>query len=327
MGIHPTLSAPLPWLTAVSRILIRKKYAAKKRGSIFILPRTLSFTKEGKRFIAILFVIGIAAINTGNNLLYLVVAMMLSIIVISGILSESTLRGIEVKRAMPGHIFAGRPVTVKWSISNIKKVFPSFSVSIDEIPRPILRMGSPPPFEKGGIKRGFTSESGYIIKLPARASVTHTHSYTFNNRGLHKLEGFKIKTRFPFGFFLKGRRLFAATDVLVYPNIKPVRQTTAAGFLKSGEAPEKIKGHSANLYNIRDYTLMDDSRIIHWKSTAKTARLMAKEFEQEGGKRVKIVFSNTLVSDADFNDRFEDMVEEAAGKQRIRENNLPFFHL
>src|SRR3989338_214927 len=143
MGIHPTLSAPLPWLTAVSRILIRKKYAAKKRGSIFILPRTLSFTKEGKRFIAILFVIGIAAINTGNNLLYLVVAMMLSIIVISGILSESTLRGIEVKRAMQGHIFAGRPVTVKWSISNIKRVFPSFSITISEIP-------PSPPFDKGG---------------------------------------------------------------------------------------------------------------------------------------------------------------------------------
>ena len=310
------LSAPLPWLTAVAKLLARKNLSLQVvsreqiskqppsppfvkggLGGLFILPRTLSFTKEGKRFIAILFVIGIAAINTGNNLLYLVVAMMLSIIVISGILSESTLRGIELKRTMPGHIFAGRPVTVRWNISNIKRVFPSFSVSIDEIPA----------------NNEFTAESGYIIKLPARASVTHTHSYTFSNRGLHKLEGFKIKTRFPFGFFLKGRRLFATADVLVYPNIKPLRQTTATGFLKSGEAPEKIKGHSANLYNIRDYTLMDDSRIIHWKSTAKTARLMAKEFEQEGGKRVKIVFYNAMVSDADFNDKFEDMVEEAAG--------------
>ena len=313
MSIHPTLSAPLPWLTAAARLFAGKKQISKRQPpwKLFILPRTLSFTKDGKRFIATLLVIGIAAINTGNNLLYLVVAMMLSIIVISGILSESTLRSIEVKRTVPKHIFAGRPVTVKWSISNTKRALPSFSVSIDEIPpHPLL----PSPTGEGmGVRGGFTAESGYIIKLPARASVTHTHSYTFNNRGLHKLEGFKIKTRFPFGFFLKGRRLFAATDVLVYPNIKPVRQTTAAGFLKSGEAPEKIKGHSANLYNIRDYTLMDDSRIIHWKSTAKTARLMAKEFEQEGGKRVKIVFSNTLVSDADFNDRFEDMVEEAAG--------------
>src|SRR4030066_1587531 len=120
MGIHPTLSAPLPWLTAVSRILIRKKYAAKKRGSIFILPRTLSFTKEGRRFIAILFVIGIAAINTGNNLLYLVVAMMLSLIVISGILSESTLRNIEIYRTMPLHIFADTPALVRWTILNMK---------------------------------------------------------------------------------------------------------------------------------------------------------------------------------------------------------------
>ena len=295
MSIHPTLSAPLPWLTAAARLFAGKKQISKRQPpwKLFILPRTLSFTKDGKRFIAILLVIGIAAINTGNNLLYLVVAMMLSIIVISGILSESTLRSIEVKRTVPKHIFAGRPVTVKWSISNTKRALPSFSVSIDEIPA----------------NNEFTAESGYIIKLPARASVTHTHSYTFNNRGLHKLEGFKIKTRFPFGFFLKGRRLFAAADVLVYPNIKPIRQTTAAGFLKSGEAPEKIKGHSANLYNIRDYTLVDDSRIIHWKSTAKTARLMAKEFEQEGTKKVKIVFYNA----ADFNDRFEELVEEAAG--------------
>ncbi len=291
------LSAPLPWLTAFAKLLTRKKHINKHRVSAFILPRTLSFTKEGKRFIAILFVIGIAAINTGNNLLYLVVAMMLSIIVISGILSEFTLRVIEVKRIMPGHIFAGRPVQIKWSISNIKRVFPSFSVSIDEI----------------SANNEFSAESGYIIKLPARASVTQTHHYIFNKRGLHKLEGFKIKTRFPFGFFLKGRRVFAAADVLVYPNMKPTRQTSAAGFFKGGEAPERINGRGANLRNIRDYTPMDDSRIIHWKSTAKTARLMAKEFEQEGKKRVKIIFYNTLTESPGFKDKFEEKVEEAAG--------------
>ena len=148
------LSAPLPWLTAFAKLLTSKKQINKhphsspfikgRLGGLFILPRTLSFTKEGKKFIAILFLIGIAAINTGNNLLYLIVAMMLSIIVISGILSESTLRGIEVVRVMPGHIFAGRPAMVTWAISNKKRVFPSFSIIIDEIP-------PSPPFNKGGI--------------------------------------------------------------------------------------------------------------------------------------------------------------------------------
>jgi uncharacterized protein (DUF58 family) len=295
MSIHPTLSAPLPWLTAAAKLFAGNNKMSRHQPlwKLFVLPRTLSFTKDGKIFIAALLIIGIAAINTGNNLLYLVVAMMLSIIVISGILSESTLRSIEVKRTFPGHVFAGKPVMVKWGISNTKRVFPSFSITIDEAP----------------VNNEFTAESGYIIKLPARASVTHTHPYTFNNRGLHQLRGFTIRTRFPFGFFLKGRRLFAATDVLVYPNIKSLKYTTAAAFLKSGEAPERMKGHSANLYNIRDYTLVDDSRIIHWKSTAKTSRLMAKEFEQEGTKKVKIVFHNA----DDLSDRFEELVEEAAG--------------
>lgn len=300
------LSAPLPWLTVFAKLLTNKKQINKHRVSAFILPRTLSFTKEGKRFIAILFVIGIAAINTGNNLLYLIVAMMLSIIVISGILSESTLRGVEVIRTMPGHIFAGKSAMVKWGISNKKRVFPSFSITISEIP-------PSPPFEKGGIKGGFSSETGYVIKLPARASATQTRLYTFSKRGLYRLEGFKITTRFPFGFFLKGRRFITATDALVYPNIKTIRQTTAQSFFKSGEMPEKAKGSGVNLHTVRDYTLTDDSRIIHWKQTAKTASLMAKEFEQEARKRVKIVFYNVMTASPDFKDEFEDKVEEAAG--------------
>ncbi len=296
MGIHPTLSAPLPWLTAVSRILIRKKYAVKKRGSIFILPRTLSFTKEGKRYIAILFVIGIAAINTGNNLLYLIVAMMLSIIVISGILSESTLRGIEVSRALPRHIFAGRPVMVRQVMSNQKRLFSSFSVSIEELPN-----------------NGFTAEPIYTIKLPARGSFTKICSYTFHRRGLHRLEGFKVSTRFPFGFFTKGRRLSLPVDVLVYPYYKPAVQVASSKSAGHELSHARFKGHGTNLYSLRDYTLMDDSRFIHWKSTAKTTRLMTKEFEKEENKIVKIVFHNALTSAADFKDRFEDMVEEAAG--------------
>lgn len=300
------LSAPLPWFTAFAKLLARKKHISKHRVGTFILPRTLSFTKEGKRYIAILFVIGIAAINTGNNLLYLVVAMMLSIIVVSGILSESTLREVEVIRTMPEHIFAGRPAVVKWSISNKKRILPSFSITINEIP-------PSPPFKKKGVERGFSSESGYTIKLPAHTSVAQARLYTFGKRGLYKLEGFKIATRFPFGFFLKGRRLFVPADVLVYPNPKPIRQTTVPSFLKTGDMPEKTKGSGANLHTIRDYTLTDDSRFIHWKQTAKTARLMAKEFEQEGRKKISIIFNNTLLESHDFKSEFENKVEEAAG--------------
>ncbi|TLY20952.1 MAG: hypothetical protein E6K66_09515, partial [Nitrospirae bacterium] len=50
--------------------------------------RSIRLTSEGTRFLLFTFGIGLAAINTGNNLFYLLLAMMLSLIVISGLLSE-----------------------------------------------------------------------------------------------------------------------------------------------------------------------------------------------------------------------------------------------
>ncbi len=46
--------------------------------------RTLQLTQEGLGFIVILFGVGLGAINTGNNLLYLILAMCCSFIVVSG---------------------------------------------------------------------------------------------------------------------------------------------------------------------------------------------------------------------------------------------------
>jgi hypothetical protein len=61
-------------------------------------PRRLKLTREGKYFIFITFGVGVAAINTGNNLLYLLLGMLLSLIIVSGVLSELSLRHLTVAR-------------------------------------------------------------------------------------------------------------------------------------------------------------------------------------------------------------------------------------
>jgi len=50
--------------------------------------RSIRLTSEGTRFLLFTIGIGVAAVNTGNNLFYLLLAMMLSVVVISGVLSE-----------------------------------------------------------------------------------------------------------------------------------------------------------------------------------------------------------------------------------------------
>ena len=67
----------------------------------FRLPRTLHATRAGWCFVVIVFGVGFAALNTGNNLLYLILSFMLSFLVLSGVFSESALRGVRIRRRLP----------------------------------------------------------------------------------------------------------------------------------------------------------------------------------------------------------------------------------
>ncbi|HEY1410087.1 MAG TPA: hypothetical protein VF434_14180, partial [Promineifilum sp.] len=73
----------------------------------FLRHRSIRFTPEGKRFILFTVAVGVAAVNTGNNLFYLLLAMMLSLIVMSGLLSELCLRKLEIYRHAPASLFTG----------------------------------------------------------------------------------------------------------------------------------------------------------------------------------------------------------------------------
>src|SRR5271155_5107839 len=87
-------------------------------------------TRPGMIYILISVVIGIAAINTGNNLLYVVVAALLSAIVVSGIASALVLRSLTLDVHLPEHVFAGRPMLARLLLRNASSWVPSFSVRV-----------------------------------------------------------------------------------------------------------------------------------------------------------------------------------------------------
>ena len=93
-------------------------------------PRKLRPTRAGWVFFALVFGVGFAALNTGNNLLYLVLSLMLSFLVLSGVLSESALRGIQVRRRLPRQIYAGASQAVGLEISNHQQHIPAFAVVV-----------------------------------------------------------------------------------------------------------------------------------------------------------------------------------------------------
>src|SRR5262249_28493688 len=72
-------------------------------------PRRLKFSRAGWLFTGGTLVLGLAAIGTGNNLLYLVLGAMLGFITLSGWLSEQMIRRLEVRRRPVRGFTAGQP--------------------------------------------------------------------------------------------------------------------------------------------------------------------------------------------------------------------------
>ena len=54
-------------------------------------------TREGVIFVILSFVVGFSALNTNNNLLFLIFGVMLSLVIISGVISMMNLSSIETK--------------------------------------------------------------------------------------------------------------------------------------------------------------------------------------------------------------------------------------
>ncbi len=234
--------------------------------------RSLRLTSEGALFVLLTLAVGVAAINTGKNLLYLLLAMMLSLIVMSGILSEQCLRHLAIRRWLPEHVFANRPMTGSLSIANRKRRFPTFSLRVMDVINGVA------------IERGI-----YVLHLPPRGSVLESYPLLFSRRGRHRIEEVKLLTRFPFGLFIKAATVPLESEIVVYPEPRPLpslllHELAALGF--DQQMPRR--GQGVALYNLRDYRSGDESRTIHWKVSARQSRLIVRETEAEDSRRVML---------------------------------------
>src|SRR6185437_14238861 len=87
-------------------------------------------TRAGLIYIALTLALALAGLNTGNNLLWIVVAAMLAAIVVSGLSSALVLRGLELDVHTPHHVFAGQRLLARLVLHNRQRLLPSFSVSV-----------------------------------------------------------------------------------------------------------------------------------------------------------------------------------------------------
>ncbi len=248
-----------------------------------VRPRErLRVTREGWLFIVISIAIGMAAIRSGNNLLFLILGMMLGLLVVSGILSELSLRGLSFSRLPPGSIHAVKPFLMGISVTNTKRRFPSFSIEVEDIQADQV-----------------LDKRCYFLKIPAGRTQTTAYRHAFPRRGRHELTGFKVSTKFPFALLRKSRLVELETEVLVLPAIRQVSIPPLPTPGSAGDRRRKLRGRGGDIYGLHDFRPGDDPREIHWKVSAHRGRLVIREREAESAKDVLIRLDHRLILDED----------------------------
>jgi len=161
----------------------------------------------------------------------------------------------------------------------------------------------------------------YFPYIPRLDAARQKVELVFPRRGVYRQDAFGIRTRFPFGFFEKTRTVESKIEMIVYPRVEPTEQFYEVLPLLSGEMASQFRGRGHELHSLRDYQSTDSARFVDWKVTAKTGRLMVREFAREDERRMMLVLDPILgppradlgeLSAAEHAERFERAVSLAA---------------
>ncbi len=265
--------------------------------------RRLKFTREGKFFVGITLGVGFAAINTGNNLLYLLLGLLLALIVVSGIMSELSLRDLTVVRRLPPRAQVGRAHLVEIEVFNHKGRVPSYAIEVED-----LRAGQP------------ADKRCFFLKISPKSAQVAAYRRTPQRRGRDRHVGFRIATRFPFGLFEKSREVAAEGDLIIYPAADPVKLGQPPPGRDAGGESAFGRGHGEDHYGLRAVRDGEDQRDVHWKKSASTGHLVrrerARDVHPESALRLDVKRPAHLDRGAsdDFSAGFERRIREIASR-------------
>jgi len=278
-----------PWLARTKRFF-----------AWFRPPRRLRLTREGRYFLLITFCVGFAAINTGNNLLYLLFGMFLSLIVVSGVMSELSLRHLTVARRLPARAQVGRAHLVEIEVYNHKQRVPSYAIEVED-----LRAGQP------------ADKRCFFLKISPHSAQVAAYRRTPARRGRDHHVGFRLATRFPFGLFEKSRDVSSEGDLIIYPAVDPLVLPPDESGDRLGGVLTLGRGTGDETAGVRLMRDGDDPRDIFWRKSAQTEQMVVRERVREARREVTLVVDSRYPGPApsdEFLARFERRIREVASR-------------
>ncbi len=243
-----------------------------------------------KRFwylVAIVALLYFFAIETKNDWLYLIASGGVASIVLGILLPLSQILDLDVSCSLPPDAVAGDRLKVRVKLSR-KSKRPRFN-KIFPIKWIVVRAKLVGQREDGSVLRPITvdtviNEAWVVAQSPAL------------KRGIYRLEELETYSCFPFGLAWWSRSFDVENTVNIdEPLVTVYARTTGAegNFLwrlrAAGTSALMFSATrstsvmpSSSVRSLREFVTGDSYRMIHWASSAKTGKLLVREFESEG---------------------------------------------
>ncbi len=227
----------------------------------------LDLTRLGMEYLGTMLLVGLVAVNSGNNLLYLVFSLMLSLFLVSGWVSRAALQDLRVAGVEEGSLFARVRGGIKVRLQDRRpRRLRALEVRLE------LEHGRAEPGFYGGGQR--TREDGLVV-LHARVE----------RRGWCRLGALELRTGHPFGFIEKSWRFPLERRVLVLPHPRTATQALERDGedLRTRPSPGDVSPEGA-----RPYRTGDPTSRVHWKRTAQRRVPWVRTFEGEEASGLKL---------------------------------------
>lgn len=237
--------------------------------------RRFKLTREGNAFLFVTIGVGLAAVNTANNLLYLVLGLLLSLLLVSGVLSDLALWRLRVTRSLPKRMFAGKRTLIEIIARNEKRWLASVSVEMtDEV-------------------EGLHSDSAHFVRIKAKAEERATYGSESPKRGRLVFGPIRVVTRYPFGLIEKGFTVSAPDELVVFPRLLEGVKPPPLDHVEGDLSPMQRIGRGSEFAGgVRFYREGDEARDIHWRRTAARGELVVRERAREARSMVTLAIDN-----------------------------------
>jgi len=220
----------------------------------------------------------VSAINTGNNLIYLIVAALLSFMGISGFFGKNNLSGIDIEINFPPEIYAKGEFPLKITLINKKRILPVFLLKVN-----------------------INGKEAFFPFLDPKSSETRYLQVFFPKRGRYVIKDVYIYSVFPFNFFTRYRSINKTFEFIVFPALKEcslISLYEKNRRLKGDRSSDNV-GYDTDIVSIREYVYGDPLKYINWKATAKTGKLKTKELSSLMYRPIFIDFNEILIRDTE----------------------------